>query len=229
MQPVRDDALGAQPVRQADREQHVGRLALPVRHEPAVAVDVAREGGRQRLVGRPALLGRQLHAALDVVVVEAHRRQAQAEAADVDDARGAGRGRVGGAGEELRGEQVGEQEGAEVVGGELGLDALGRGAARLRDHAGVVDEDVEARDAVADVGGGAAHRGLREQVELHRQDGRRRADRVDLGGDLVEVGLRARGQDEQGRVVGGDGQGRGLAQAVAADACYQDCGTRSAF
>lgn len=102
MQPIRDHAPRAQPLRQPNRKQHIRRLALPVRHKPPIPIYVAPKCLWQRAQRRSPLLGRHVvGAALEVVVVEADGREAQAQARDVDDASGA----VGG--EELWREQVG--------------------------------------------------------------------------------------------------------------------------
>ena len=92
-----------------------------------------------------------------VVVGEADGREAVTSAAKGDDARGAGHGRAGAGGcAEQREEQVGQEEGADVVSAELLLDALGRGVARRDDDAGVVDEEVEMGGELGDGGGGGA-------------------------------------------------------------------------
>ena len=44
----------------------------------------------------------------------------------------------------------------------------------------------------------------------------------DLAGDLVDLGRGAGGEDEQRRLLGGEGEGSGGADALGADACDED-------
>lgn len=156
---VRPDAPVRQPAGQLDREEDVGRLALPV--------------GRPGLV-RPAVG--------EVVVVEPERADLVAAARGVDDAR------PGPGGEDLGHEGVGQQEVPEVVRGQLQLVALLVPAVlRHRHDAGIVDDDVDLGDVlvVEDRGAGLPDRVKVRELALHK-DGLDLG--VDLG-DLLDHGV----------------------------------------
>ena len=92
-------------------------------------------------------------------------------------------------------QQVGQREVAEVVGGQVQLDAVGRRAERQREHAGVVDEHVDRPDRL----GEGPHR---------RQVGQVEQSELDVAGHLLGRGAApvevADRQDDQAPRVGQD-------------------------
>src|SRR5690606_18739849 len=110
------------------------------------------------------------------------------------------------AADDLRQQQVGQGEVAEMVGAELELEAVGR-ATQRRDHQpGVVDQQV---DGAVDAAGEEPHRGEVGEVE---------ASHLDLSGHRVG-GVRslahiAHGQDHAGAVLGEDTGGDAADAAV---------------
>lgn len=140
MNNVGSNAEPGKMLLEVKREQDVGRFGLGVCDNAVVSIRAAlakRSWERLEVV----FLGRH-QLALEVVVGKADGRQSVSGAAERYDA---GRtGRVGlGRLAQKRQQEVGEEKGADVVGAELLLDALGRRVARSDDDAGVVDEDVE--------------------------------------------------------------------------------------
>ncbi len=127
----------------------------------------------------------------------------------------AGRGQVHQPGARLhqRGDPVDQHEVAQVIGAELGLEAVRRLAERRRHDAGVGDDQVE-RLAGRDQGVGAgAYAGQGRQVELRQLQP---AAVRGLGADLGRGGLRllqvARRADDLG-AMGGEGASRLDAEA----------------
>src|SRR5699024_3713101 len=133
-------------------------------------------------------------AALPVGVVEVDRADAVGEGGDGDHAA-----------HDLRQQQVGQREVAEVVGAELELEPVGR-APQRRDHQpGVVDQQV---DGAVDATGEEAHGGEVGEVE---------AAHLGLaghgGGGVGPLAHIAHGQDDA-RAVLGEGSGGDAADAA---------------
>ena len=89
--------------------------------------------------------------------------------------------RAGGARLEEVEELEGEGEVGQVVQGPGVLDAVDGGLARGEQAARVVDEDVEARVSLLQLGGDPTHLGLRREVGDDRLDPRVAALRLQLG------------------------------------------------
>jgi len=107
---------------------------------------------------------------------------------------------------DLRGEgELSEEEVAEVVDAEGGLEAVLRLRARAEDQSGVVDEYVEAIEAFEEVGSEGADGGEGGEVEGHEVglDGGAAADLVDSV--LAPVGVA--GGEGDGGAGGGEGEG----------------------
>ena len=156
----------------------------------AVELEGEERVGRLRLpVGGPV----EVLGVLEVGVVPQDRRLEVAGRRQAHDARRRG-------GEQRRQDEVGEEEVAEVVGAELHLEPVGGARERARHHAGVVDEQVDARVALDQLGGGLAHAGQRGQVEHERLHGGG-GDMIGKRGDGVgHLGLVAGGEDDVGAV-----------------------------
>ena len=150
MQTIRRYSPSLQRLPQRHGEQDIRGLRLRVRKH--AGVPVVRRAPERRRARRPRLLLRRHGAGLEVPVVEADGREAVAVAGDVDDARGAGPPRPRRR-EQLRQEQVRQQERPDVVRAELQLDLLRRPLPRRHHRARVVHQDVERGDRAADFGG----------------------------------------------------------------------------
>ncbi|SPQ24167.1 239f2e32-9a16-43f9-995c-b1fa981107a8 [Thermothielavioides terrestris] len=177
---------------QGEGEEDVGRLGVRVRDDAVVPVRGALgKGARERL--EVVLLGRH-RLALEVVVGEADGREPVAGAGERHDAGRAGRTGLSGLAQE-RQQEVGEQEGPDVVGAELLLDALGRGLAGGDAGGGVVDQNVELVGQGSHVGGGLTDRLLRPQVKDDDFHPRAGIFLLDLGGHLLHAGSVPRCED----------------------------------
>ena len=145
-----------------------------------------------------------------------------AAAAHKDDSRVARSALSGGLSQQGQ-EQVGQEEGPDLVGSKQPLDPLGRRLAALADDSGIVDEDVDLGSQLGDVLSYTANVLLRAQVKqdnLDRGVGVVVADGFD---NLSEPGPCAGSQDEQSRGVGGKGFGSDAADPLWTDTGDQDC------
>lgn len=110
-----------------------------------------------------------------------------------------------------------------MVGSELELDAFGGLLPGGHADTGVVDEDVQSGGEGFDLGGGLADGLLGGEVEeddFHACGG---VFGVDLGGDFLDTGERAGGEDEQGGGLRGDVCCCCLAYALGAYPCDENC------
>ncbi len=101
-------------------------------------------------------------------------------------------------------QQLGEEEGTQVVHGEGGLEAVDRQSPLGQDDAGVVDQNVDVGAPFEDGGRSAADRGQRSQVEHHQVDPVAAAAGLDVGHGRLAAALVAR---RDHRVRSGPGQG----------------------
>ena len=119
----------------------------------------------------------------------------------------------GGGGAQQRQEAEGGLHVAEVVDAEGHLEAIGGGAALHVHGAGVVDQDVEGREAGGGLGAGGPDAGEARHVGEQRVDLRARSgDAGDLGGGGLGFVGRAAHQHEVG-ALGGEGAGGPQADA----------------
>ncbi len=97
-------------------------------------------------------------------------------------------------------QQSGQRERPEVVGRQGQLEAVLCPLAGDLHHAGVVDEQVHAREAGPDLPGGAAHAGLRRQVQADDRRAGARRRRGDLAGRVAGLVQVPAGEDHMSAV-----------------------------
>ena len=173
--------LGLDAARMQRRRPHAARLVAPV--ELHREQDV---GGLGAAIGDHRVVGR----ALEVRIVEVDVRIAVAGGGDVHQPP---------ARRDQRGDAVDQHEVAEVIGAELGLEAVGGVPERRAHHAGIGDHDVE-RPPVGEQGVGAgAHALERGEIQLDQlQPAAVRRLSPDLGRRPLRLGEVARGADHLG-------------------------------
>ena len=101
-------------------------------------------------------------------------------------------------------QQPGEREVTEVVGAELQLEPVGGRRLGRVHHAGVVDQQVDARVGGGEFDSRRAHRGQRAEVQFVHGDVSARGQFPDAGGRLLALGGVADRQHHPGAVGGED-------------------------
>lgn len=194
VQAVGEKTFAAQLLGKGYGEEHVGCLGLAICGP---------------LVVRLAII--------KVVVVLAHVAEAVAVAAHVDNTRSFRR-------QQLVHDEVGEEKVAEVVGGKLALEAIGRQLVVGSHDAGIVDEDVDDGDVGPreDSGCRSAGRGERVAVQLDYLGLDAGAGGLDVARRLLGLGRISRGEDEERGLGFGNGQDKRGAEAAGGDAGGED-------
>ncbi|EKG09535.1 hypothetical protein MPH_13385 [Macrophomina phaseolina MS6] len=205
MQAIRHDSLISKTLIQPYTKQDIRRLGLRIRQEALVAV-IGLPESRWPVREQVGLVSRD-GLALAVVVVEPKRARVVDAAGKVDDSGRTRRRCLRGCQEAVL-EEVGKEEGPEVVGSQLVLDVVGRVLALVEREAGIVDQNVDTRRECFDFLRCAADGGWRNEVYLHCPNVRTGAAGLDVGSDFVKLRLRARNQDKQLRVVLCEGERR---------------------